>query len=300
MGKSNFKSGFVGLIGRTNVGKSTLVNKILDRKVVITSGKIQTTRNRINCIFNTKGSQVIFIDCPGFFKPKGLFGKRLNNTVLSVLDDADLIVVIVDAAAGIGSGDLYIFNQIRDRHKPRFLLLNKIDLISKGRLEKEKEKLNGFDFFDYVGEISAKTGENVNGFLKNLIRKLPEGPRYFEEDMVTDQSIRKTISEVVREKLFENLSQELPYSINVEVERFEETATTNGKKLIIVGCSIYTERESQKAMIIGKSGNMLKTIGSQARLELEDLLKSKVFLELWVKVEKNWTKNESMLNKFGY
>lgn len=300
MEKSNFKSGFVGLIGRTNVGKSTLVNKILDRKVVITSSKIQTTRNRINCILNTKGSQVIFIDCPGFFKPKGLFSERLSNTVLSVLDDADLIVVIVDTAAGIGSGDLYIFNQIRDRHQPKFLLLNKIDLISKDRLEKEKEKLNGFDCFDYVGEISAKTGKNVNGFLKNLIGKLPEGPMYFEEDMVTDQSIGKTISEVVREKLFENLSQELPYSINVEMERFEETATTNGKKLIVIGCSIYTERVSQKAMIIGKSGNMLKTIGSQARLELEDLLKSKVFLELWVKVEKNWTKSESMLDRFGY
>ncbi|MFA5015135.1 MAG: GTPase Era [Actinomycetota bacterium] len=300
MEKSNFKSGFVGLIGRTNVGKSTLVNKILDRKVVITSGKIQTTRNRINCILNTKDSQVIFIDCPGFFKPRGLFGERLSNTVLSVLDDADLIVVIVDTAAGIGSGDLYILNQVRERRKPRFLLLNKIDLISKDRVEKEKEKLNGFDYFDYVGEISAKTGGNVDGFLKNLIGKLPEGPKYFEEDMVTDQPIGKTISEVVREKLFENLSQELPYSINVEVERFEETTTTNGRKLIIIGCSIYTERVSQKAMIIGKSGNMLKTIGSQARLELEDLLKSKVFLELWVKVEKNWTKSESMLNRFGY
>jgi GTP-binding protein Era len=243
---------------------------------------------------------VIFIDSPGFFKPKGLFGERLSKTVLTVLDDADLIVVIVDAAAGIGSGDLYILNQVRCRHKPRFLLLNKIDLISKDILEKEKEKLNGFDFFDYAGEISAKTGENIDGFLKNLIGKLPEGPRYFEEDMVTDQSMEKTISEVVREKLFENLSQELPYSINVEMERFKETATSNGEKLIVIECSIYTERVSQKAMIIGKSGNMLKTIGSQARLELENLLKSKVFLELWVKVEKNWTKSESMLNRFGY
>src|SRR4030042_2685486 len=151
MKKSNFRSGFVGLIGRTNVGKSTLVNKILDRKVAITSGKIQTTRNRINCILNTEDSQVVFIDSPGFFKPKNLFGERLTSTVLTVLDDADLIVVIVDAAAGIGSGDLYILNQVRQKHKPRILLLNKIHLISKETLEKEKARLTGFKFFVSVG-----------------------------------------------------------------------------------------------------------------------------------------------------
>ncbi|HEY4696214.1 MAG TPA: GTPase Era [Candidatus Hydromicrobium sp.] len=300
MKKSNFKSGFVGLVGRTNVGKSTLINKILNRKVVITSVKIQTTRNKINCILNTEDSQVIFVDCPGFFKPRDLLGERLNNTVLSVIDDADLIVVIVDAAAGIGSGDFFIFDQVKYKPQPKFLLLNKIDLISKDRVEKEKKKLDSFDFFDYVGEISAKTGENVDEFLKLLTEKLPEGPRYFEENMVTDQPLEKTISEVVREKLFANLSEELPYSINVEVERLEETKARDGKKLMVIGCSIYAERVSQKAIIIGKSGSMLKEVGSQARLELEDLLKSRVFLELWVKVEKNWTKNEFMLNRFGY
>lgn len=300
MNKNNFKSGFVGLIGRTNVGKSTLINKILNRKIVITSGKIQTTRNKINCILNTKNSQIIFVDCPGFFKPRNLLGERLNSIVLSVIDDSDLIVIIVDVVGGIGSGDFFIFNKIKHKPQPKFLLLNKIDLVSKDRIEREKEKLQGLDFFDYTGEISSKTGENVDEFLTLLTDKLPEGPRYFEKGIVTDQPVEKTISEVVREKLISNLSEEIPHSISVEVERFEETTTRDGEKLIVIGCNIYAERLSQKAIIIGKSGNMLKKVGSQARLELEGLLKSKVFLELWVKVEKNWTKRESLLNRFGY
>ncbi|OFW46245.1 MAG: GTPase Era [Actinobacteria bacterium RBG_13_35_12] len=300
MNNNNFKSGFVGLIGRTNVGKSTLVNKILNQKVVITSGKIQTTRNKINCILNTKNSQIIFVDCPGFFKPRSLLGERLNSIVLNVIDDSDLIVIIVDVADGIGKGDFFIFNKIKHKTQPKFLLLNKIDLVSKDRIEREKEKLQGLDFFDYTGEISAKTGENVDEFLTLLTDKLPEGPRYFENGFVTDQPVEKTISEVVREKLISNLSDEIPHSIGVEVERFEETTTRDGEKLIVIECNIYTERLSQKAIIIGKSGSMLKKVGRQARLELEGLLKSKVFLELWVKVEENWTKRESLLNRFGY
>jgi len=300
MNKSNFKSGFVGLIGRINVGKSTLINKIINQKIVITSSKAQTTRNKINCILNTENSQIIFIDCPGFFKPKNLLGKRLYNTVLSVINDSDLIVVVVDAAGGIGSGDFFVIDKIKDKTQPKFLLLNKIDLISKERIEKEKEKIKEFKFFDYVGEISAKTGENIDKFLTFLAEKLPEGPRYFEENIVTDQPLEKVISEVVREKLLESLSQELPHSINVSVERFEETLGRNGQKLTIIGCNIYIERESQKAIVIGRSGDMLKKIGREARLELEALLKSKVFLELWVKVEKNWTKSEFLLDRFGY
>ena len=287
MDKNDFKSGFVGLIGRTNVGKSTLINKILNRKVVITSGKVQTTRSKINCILNTENSQVIFIDCPGFLKPKDLFGEKLNNVIFGVIDDADLIVVVVDVASGIGSGDFFIFDQVKHRPQPKFLLLNKVDLVSKGKVERERKKLKSLDYFNYIGEVSAKTGENIGEFLTLLTGKLPQGPRYFEKDIVTDQPLEKTISEVVREKLFKNLSEELPHSINVEVERFEETTAVDGGKIIVIGCSIYTERASQKAIIIGKSGSMLKKAGRQARLELEDLLKSRVFLELWVKVEKN-------------
>ncbi len=300
MNENNFKSGFVGLIGRTNVGKSTLINKIINQKIVITSGRAQTTRNKINCILNTRNSQIIFMDCPGFFKPRNLLGKRLYSTVLSVIDDSDLIVVMVDAAGGISSGDFFVFDRIKSKTQPKFLLLNKIDLVSKDRIEKEREKIKSFDYFNYIGEISAKTGENINEFLTFLTQKLPVGPRYFEKDITTDQPLEKVISEIVREKLFANLSQELPHSINVNLERFEETRDSNGEKLMIIGCTVYTERESQKAIIIGRSGNMLKKIGREARLELENWLKSKVFLELWVKVEKNWTKSELLLNRFGY
>ncbi|OFW63941.1 MAG: GTPase Era [Actinobacteria bacterium RBG_19FT_COMBO_36_27] len=298
--KSNFKSGFVGLIGRTNVGKSTLVNKILNQKIVITSGTAQTTRDKINCILNTKNSQIIFVDCPGFFKPKNLLGKRLYDTVISVISDSDVVVMIVDAAGGIGGGDFFVIDRIKNKPRPRFLLLNKIDLVSKEKIKEEKEKIKDFNCFDHIIEISAKTGENIDKFLKLLADKLPEGPQYFDKNITTDQPIEKIISEILREKLFANLSQELPHSINISVERFDETVSGKGEKLIIISCNIYIEKISQKAIIIGREGNMLKKVGREARLELEDLLKSKVFLELWVKVEKNWTKSELLLDRFGY
>jgi GTPase len=300
MSEDNFKSGFVGMIGRTNVGKSTLINKIFDKKVVITSDKAQTTRDKVNCIFNTKNSQIIFVDCPGFFKPRNLLGRRLYNSVISVINDSDLIVVMVDVASGIGSGDFFVIDHVKSVSRPKFLLLNKVDMISRDKIEKEKEKIKDFDFFDYVDEISASTGKNVDKFLTALMKKLPEGPRYFDKKLITDRPLEKTISEIIREKLFENLLEELPHSISVDIVRFEETRSSKGENLIIIGCNIYTEKLSQKAIIIGKSGSMLKKVGREARMELEGMLKSKVFLELWVKVEKNWTKNEMVLDRFGY
>ena len=300
MNKEKFKSGFVGLFGRTNVGKSTLINKIINQKVVITSEKSQTTRSRTNCIYTTDNMQIIFVDCPGFFKPRRLLEKRLNSVIYKVLADVDIILVMVDIAGGIGTGDYYAFNSLRDRHQPKILLLNKIDLISKIQLNQQKKKLKDFDFFENVIPISAKTGENVEKLLKILTGKLPEGPQYFPDEMVTDQPVAQMIAEIVREKLFGNLSQEIPYGINVEVEKIKKSVNRSGEKIIKVDCNIYTERKSQKVIIIGKSGDMLKKIGKQARLELEDFLGCKVFLEMWVKVVKDWTKKESYLNKFGY
>jgi GTP-binding protein Era len=300
MKKNSFKSGFVGLIGRTNVGKSTLINKILGKKVVITSDKAQTTRSRINCILNTKNSQVIFIDCPGFFKPRNLLGEKLNNVVLDVIDDSDLITVMVDAAGGIGSGDFYIFKHIKNRPQPKILLLNKIDLVSKQKIVKEREKLKGCDFFDCIHEVSAKTGQNVNRFLETLAGVLPEGPRYYGNDTVTDQPTEEIIAEIVREKLYRNLYDELPHSIDVRVESLDRSTTKDGKKLVNIKCCIFTERNSQKMIIIGKSGSMLKKVGRQSRLELENIFGCKVFLELWVKIEKNWTRKKLLLDRFGY
>lgn len=299
-GQPDFKSGFVGLIGRTNVGKSTMINKILKRKVVITSNKVQTTRNRINCILNGEGYQIIFVDGPGFFKPRNILQERLKNVVSSVIKDVDIIVAVVDIASGIGPGDMFTFNSIKDRHQPKILLLNKVDIASKKVIEIEREKIKDIDFFEDIIEVSAKTGKNLGRFVELLAGLLPEGPKYFDDDMVTDQSLDAAISEIVREKLFENLSEELPHSIAVEVERFEEKKTRAGEKLIVIGCSIFAERTSQKSIIIGKDGNVLKKVGAAARVELEQMLESKVFLELWVKIKKDWTKKESFLTQLGF
>jgi GTP-binding protein Era len=294
------KSGFVGLVGRTNVGKSTLVNKILGQKIMITTDKVQTTRNRVNCIFNTNRSQIIFMDCPGFFKPRNLLGKRLNNTASGVISDADIVVMLVDTARGIGRGDFYVMEMIKEIPRKKMLLLNKIDIVRSGTLKQEKKKLEDINYFDHILEVSAKTGENLDRFLKILTGSLEEGPRYYGENMITDQPQEVLVSEIVREKLFNNLSEELPHSITVEADSVDETKTRSGEKLKKISCNIYTEKLSQKAIIIGKSGNMLKKVGAEARKDLEALMECRVFLQLWVKVKEDWTKKEIYLNRFGY
>ncbi len=298
--EDKIRSGFVGLVGRTNVGKSTLINKILKRKVLITSNKVQTTRHRIHCILNNEKSQIIFVDSPGFFKPRNLLQERLKNTAEGVIKDVDVIVAMVDIAGGIGRGDSFVFEQVKDRAQPKILLLNKVDIIGTDRAVEQRKIIEDLDYFDEVIEVSAKTGKNLDKFLEVLTGFLPYGPRYYSEDMISDQPAEKIISETVREKLFEALSEEIPHSITVEVERLEEKKTRSGDKLTSIGCSIFAERSSQKAIIIGKSGNVLKEVGKKSRLELEKFFGNKVFLELWVKVRKNWTKNELFLDRFGY
>jgi GTP-binding protein Era len=372
MENKSFKSGYIGLVGRTNVGKSTLINKIFDRNIVITSDKAQTTRSRINCIYNIDNAQAIFVDCPGFFKPRNLLGEKLNRIIFQVLDDVDIIAAMVDFPDGIGVGDYYVFEQIRSRHVPKILILNKIDLLNtSGKyslLETISKIRNELDFFEEIIPVSASTGENLEELLKVLIGKLPVGPMYYPGGMVTDMPLNKMVSEIIREKLSANLFDELPHSINVEVVSLQrrgpgkgkgaglekgngqekgfgkqedafmqqetdmvqwggpqketgikkgvlirqaadlqqETGTGSvmktgsGKELVIIECNIYVEKKSHKAMIIGKSGSMLKKIGGLSRLEIEKLLDSKVFLKLWVKVEENWTRKEAYLDRFGY
>ena len=243
---------------------------------------------------------MVFVDCPGFFRPRNLFQERLNNAAERVVMDVDIIVLVVDAAGGIGRGDRFVFDHISKSKSPKILLLNKIDLMGPEELRKQREELEEEGLFDDILEVSAKTGENLDKFIKMMEDLLPEGPKYYDEDMVCDQSWEKIISETVREKLFENLSEEIPHSITVEVDSFNESKTRSGEKLTSAECSIYAERSSQKAIIIGKSGNMLKRVGMQARQELEKLFGNKVFIQLWVKVKKNWTKEESFLERFGY
>ena len=300
MQENNIKSGFVGLIGRTNVGKSTLINKILKKKILITSDKVQTTRKRVNCILNTSRSQIIFVDSPGFFKPRNLLQERLRDSASRVTGDVDVIVVVIDAAGGIGRGDRFVFDQIKDKNLPKILLANKIDLEENDRYRDDIKEIEKEGIFDSIIEVSARTGKNLDSFIRVLEDFLPVGPRYYGEDMICDQPLESTIAEIVREKLFEELSQELPHSITVEVDNMKESRTKSGDKLNSIECSIYAERDSQKAIIIGSQGSMLKKTGSRARKELEKLLETKVFLQLWVKVKHNWTREESFLDRFGY
>ena len=304
MSKQVFKSGYIGLIGRTNVGKSTLVNKIFDKNIVITSDRAQTTRDRINCIYNNDNVQAIFVDCPGFFKPRNLLGDKLNKIIYEVLEDIDIITVIVDLASGIGKGDAFVFKQIENSKKPRFLLLNKIDILDKDDKDSIKrvisEMKKEFYYFEEIIPISALTGENVDLFLERVIEKLPEGPAYYPEEMVTDMPAGKIISEVIRQKLAENLYEELPHSINVELVELKNTKTKNGEPLTRIECIIYVEKKSHKSIIIGRSGEMLKRVGAIARKELEEILETKVYLQLWVKIIENWTKNETYLNRLGF
>ncbi len=304
MSKKAFRSGYIGLIGRTNVGKSTLVNKIFDKNIVITSDRAQTTRDRINCIFNNDNVQAIFVDCPGFFKPRNLLGNKLNKIIYEVLEDIDIITVIVDLASGIGRGDDFVFKQIENNKKPRFLLLNKIDILTKEDKDNIKKVISEmkkeFYYFEDIIPISALTGENVDLFLDRVIEKLPEGPAYYPEEMVTDMPAGKIISEIIRQKLAENLYEELPHSINVELVELKNTKTKNGELLTRIECIIYVEKKSHKSIIIGRSGEMLKKVGAIARKELEEILETKVYLQLWVKIIENWTKNETYLNRLGF
>jgi GTPase len=232
MENKSFKSGYIGLVGRTNVGKSTLINKIFDRNIVITSDKAQTTRSRINCIYNIDNAQAVFVDCPGFFKPRNLLGEKLNRIIFQVLDDVDIIVAMVDFPDGIGVGDYYVFEQIKSRHVPKILILNKIDLLNaQGKyslLETISKIRNELDFFEEIIPVSASTGENLEELLKVLMGKLPVGPMYYPGGMVTDMPLNKMVSEIIREKLSANLFDELPHSINVEVVSLQRKGAGKG------------------------------------------------------------------------
>jgi len=299
-----FKSGFIGLTGRTNVGKSTLINAILSKNVVITSDKPQTTRDRINCIYNTETAQAVFVDCPGFFKPKDLLGQKLNKIIYSVLEDVDIIVAMLDISENIGPGDKYVIERVKNRVQPKILVLNKTDLLPDKKKPCIADVVFGlraeFGFFENIIPVSAATGDNIDVLLGMLIEKLPEGPKYFPDGIITDMPAGKMISEIVREKLAENLFDELPHSVIVEVENIEKSRTKSSGNITKIECSIYVEKKSHKPIIIGKSGTMLKKVGQSAREKIEEMLGSRVYLQLWVKVMENWTKNENFLNKLGY
>jgi len=296
----NFKSGFAALVGRTNVGKSTLINNILGSKIVITSEKAQTTRNRINCIYNDEDSQIVFVDIPGFLKPKTLLTEKLNKLVSKTINDADLVLAVIDVSTGIGKGDFFIFEKLKEINKPVILLINKIDLSSKRNIEIEVDKIREFDYFKDILLISALEDKKFDQLLSTVKKYLPEGMAFYPDDILSDRPVRNIAEDIIREKLISKLEDELPHSVTVEIDKFEEGMTKSKDKIVRINAIIFTQRKAHKSMIIGKNGSLLKEIGTLARLELEEFLDSKVHIELWVKVREDWTKDEAALKEFGY
>jgi len=295
--EDKFKSGFVGILGRTNVGKSTLVNNLVKQKVAIISPKPQTTRRRIKCVVNRDNYQMIFVDAPGIHKPHDKLGERLNATALGFLEEMDIILFMIEASGVIGKGDKFVAEKLNSINKLKILVLNKIDLIDDNEIGKKISETEKLGKFEDIIPISAKYNTNLDILLESLARFLPYGPPYFPEDMFTDQHPKIWVSEIIREKALENLREEVPHSIAVEVEKMEKR---KGKDLIEIEATLFVERDSQKGIVIGKKGSMLKKIGSLARKEIELFLGKKIFLRLWVKVKKDWRKNESSINRFGY
>lgn len=294
--KDDFKSGFAALIGRTNVGKSTLLNKMVGRKVTIVSDKPQTTRNKILSVLTKDDYQVVFLDTPGFHKPKHRLGEHLVQVALRSLREVDVVLFLVEAVQAPGPGDLYIMEKLKGINTPVLLVINKVDLVRREEMLPLIEQYSKLYNFSEIIPVSALTGDNVAHLLDTVAGYLPPGPQYYPDGMVTDRPETFIMSELIREKVLELTSQEIPHSVAVVIE--ELTERPNG--VVAVKALIYTERESQKGILIGKEGRMLKQIGQLAREEMEKLLGSKIFLELWVKVKADWRNREGQLYNFGY
>lgn len=295
-----FKTGFASLIARPNVGKSTLLNKIAGQKIAITSPVAQTTRNQIKCIYTDDNSQIIFIDTPGIHKPVNKLGEFLSEESKSSLEDTDLILFLVDAGCEAGPGDRWIVeNYLKNSKRPIIIVANKIDTISKNN--KPKLELNIISYKQLFNEnlpvikISAKTGKNIGTLLEKIKEYLPAGEKLYPDEEITDQNLRVIVSEVIREKIILNTKDEIPHSVAVIVEDYKQT-----EKIDKIKAQIIVSAESQKGIIIGKNGALLKKIGTEARLEIEDIAQNKVYLELFVKVKKNWQKDEKALKALGY
>ena len=291
------KSGFVAIIGRPNVGKSTLLNQILGQKIVIATDKAQTTRKRIKGILTNEEGQIVFIDTPGVHKPLNKLGEFLLDEAKVAVPDADVILFLVDGSDPAGKGDKWIAQNILQTEIPIIIVMNKVDKIKKQ--DKVEENLLTYKtLFDTnlpVVRISAKTGRNIDTLIKNIYKKLPDGEPLYPEDIVTEETMRDVTEEIIREKILLNTSDEIPHSVAVKVEKYKEEETIDK-----ISAVIYCEHKSQKGILIGKGGSLLKKIGTESRLELEKIVEKKVFLELQVKVEKDWRKKDKVLKSFGY
>lgn len=292
-----FHSGFIAIIGRSNVGKSTLLNKLIGEKIAIVSNKSQTTRNKIMGILTSTDYQMVFLDTPGLHKPTNKLGEFMVKETYAALEGVDLVLFMVDGYAGIGSGDKLIMSQLKDIHTPIVLLVNKIDMVSKENILKQLSMLNVFTQVAEIIPISAFTGEGLETLSKIMSSYLQPGPKYFPDDMMTDQPERVIVAELIREKALELLKDEIPHGIGIEIMNMH---MREEKQIIDIQAVIYCEKDSHKGIIIGKQGKMLKEIGIRARIDIEEILGNKVYLELWVKVKDDWRNSKGVLRTLGY
>ena len=294
---NNYKSGFVTLIGRPNVGKSTLMNQLIGQKIAITSNKPQTTRNRIQTILTTEEGQIVFVDTPGIHKAKNKLGEYMVNVAERTLKEVDVILWLVEPATFIGAGEQHIANQLRRVNTPVILVINKIDSVKKEEILPVIAAYKDVCDFAEIVPVSARNGDNTDELVREIFKYLPYGPQFYDEDTVTDQPQRQIVAEMIREKALRCLEEEIPHGIAVTIEGMKERPEGG---IVDIDATIICERDSHKGIIIGKQGAMLKKIGSQARTEIEKMLEEKVNLKLWVKVKKDWRDSDFLIKNFGY
>ena len=293
--RADYKSGFVTLIGRPNVGKSTLMNYLIGQKIAITSNKPQTTRNRIPTVLTTEQGQVVFVDTPGIHKAKNKLGEYMVNVAERTLNEVDVVLWLVEPSTFIGAGEKHIAEQLKRVKTPVILVINKVDMVKKDEVFAFIDAYQKIYDFAAIVPVSAKNGENTEELLKVLFQYLPYGPQFYDEDTVTDQPQRQIVAEIIREKALHALNEEIPHGIAVSIEKMQFK-----RKIVEIEATIICERDSHKGIIIGKQGSMLKKIGTNARYEIEKMLEMQVNLKLWVKVKKDWRDSDFLIKNFGY
>ncbi len=294
MSDKKFRSGFVAILGRPNVGKSSIMNRIVGEKVAIVSNHPQTTRNKLLGVATGDDWQIVFVDTPGLHKPRTKLGEYMMKSANDAREGVDAVLAVVDGQK-IAGGDKAVLSDIQTMNCPRFLAVNKIDIVPPEKLMPQLAELNEFHF-DQIVSVSARTGENIDLLTHKLIEAMPEGPKYFPDDMITDQPERIMCAEIIREKALNNLRDEIPHGVGVEMLQIKKVSNT----LTEIHANVYCEKESHKSIIIGKQGSMLRTIGTQARIDIERLLGTKVMLKLWVKVREDWRNRAGDLRALGY
>ena len=295
--KENFKSGFLAIIGRPNVGKSTLMNHLIGQKIAITSKKPQTTRNKIQTVYTCEDGQIIFLDTPGIHKAKNKLGEYMVNVAEQTLKDVDVILWLVEPTTYIGAGEKHIAEQLQKTSLPVILVINKVDTVKKEDILQVIDNYRKLYDFAEIIPASALRGQNTKDIVNSLFKYMPYGPMFYDEDTVTDQPQRQIVAEIIREKALHALDEEIPHGIAVTIEKMRER---KGQHIVDIEATIICERDSHKGIIIGKQGSMLKKIGSNARFEIEKMLEERVNLKIWVKVKKDWRDSDTLMKNFGY